>query len=187
MCNILKVLIVFVCTEKYSFVNRSPIFASRDKKQSIVRKMKQNLTKFMVKDIRQTSLYNFMFRECFCLELKIQYRSKGFIYTVQCSWCWTLWCKAKIRWLLKYVLMSSFLLRRKYCKNKMTMYIVASRNKQRSRVGGMYLIRNRARLSICRLKVVLLHLWRVNYSSDSRIYLPRIGGFLHSLIRAIIL
>ncbi len=28
-----------------------------------------------------------------------------------------------------------------------------------------------------RLKVVLLHLWRVNYPSDSRIYLPRLGGF----------
>ena len=37
-----------------------------------------------------------------------------------------------------------------------------------------------------RLKVVLLHLWRVNYHSDSWIYLPRLGGFLHSLIRAII-
>jgi hypothetical protein len=29
-----------------------------------------------------------------------------------------------------------------------------------------------------RLMVVLLYLWRVNYPGDSRIYLPRFGGFL---------
>jgi hypothetical protein len=28
--------------------------------------------------------------------------------------------------------------------------------------------------------MVLIHLWRVNYPSDSRIYLPCLGGFLHS-------
>ncbi len=58
--------------------------------------------------------------------------------------------------------------------------LVKSRNKQRSRVRWNVFDTTRAELSTYRLKVVLLHLWRVNYSSDSRIYLPRFGGFLHS-------
>ncbi len=64
---------------------------------------------------------------------------------------------------------------------------VAKRNKQRSRVGWMYVFDPHTSKAKYKLKVVLLHLWRVNYPSDWRIYLSRLGGFLHSLIRAIIL